>query len=73
MRAARPRAAPRADAGGVVPGRGVLERRGRSSTMTSHEEGQKESPLRERVFSWEEFKAGWRLVRSHSQDDKEEE
>jgi hypothetical protein len=41
--------------------------------MTSHEEGQKESPLRERVFSWEEFKAGWRLVRSHSQDDKEEE
>jgi len=32
---------------------------------------QDERPLRERVFSWEEFKAGWRLVRGHGQDDGE--
>lgn len=35
---------------------------------SGHEE---ERPLRERVFSWEEFKAGWRLVRGHAQDDDE--
>lgn len=42
--------------------------------MSAGEDDQpEERPLWERVFSWEEFKAGWRLVRGHSQPDEGEE
>jgi hypothetical protein len=40
--------------------------------MTDENEQPKERPLRERVFSWEEFKAGWRYVRGHASDDEDE-
>lgn len=39
--------------------------------MTEPDE-QEERPLVERVFSWEEFKAGWRLVRGYEDDDEGE-
>lgn len=41
--------------------------------MSDDLDDQQERPLRERIFSWEEFKAGWRFVRGHATQDSEEE
>jgi hypothetical protein len=37
--------------------------------MADDADRQEDRPLRERVFSWEEFKGAWRLIRGHGQED----
>lgn len=41
--------------------------------MTSENDQEEERPLRERIFSWEEFKSAWRFVRGHDQTEDDEE